>query len=291
MKNYIVIGAVLIAVLMGGCIFDDEKDNPSSSQQNHFEAEGLVLVDSGVRFFHIFQGNIDTTEGKVDTLVVPVGLTAHWKIKFLDEKEQEIDPPDDEDKRFGWVINDSSVVEMYRHDNQEWEFHLNGLSVGETTIEFRVMHNDHYDFHTPAIPVSVRNLDGANGPPIGVRLYDEESGVLLASALLAEKGETSGELFVPTGSETDHIEAVFYDAQNREFTPAVPPHNLQLVVGDNTILGFEQAAAPEHWAFHLIGISEGETTLQVLILHDGAVGKEFAPIPLSVGEPEQDDSH
>lgn len=291
MKRLIFIGAVILAVFAGGCIFDDEKDDPSSTQQDHFEAEGIVLIDSGVRFFKMFRGQIDTSESKVDTLVVPVGLSPHWTIKFLDENEQEIDPPDDDNKSFGWIIPDPSVVEMYRHDGQEWEFHLNGLMVGETSIEFRVMHNDHYDFHTPAIPVSVRNIEGTNGPPVGVRLYDEESGGLLDSASLTSEGEASGELLVPHEGETDHIKAVFYDAQNREFSPPVPPHALQLVAGDSTILGFEMAPAPEYWAFHLTGIAEGETTLQVLILHDGNVGKEFTPIPVHVGDYEHGGDH
>ena len=291
MKRLISIGVAILAVIAGGCIFDDEKDDPSAPQQDHFEAEGVVLIDSGVRFFHMLRGEIDTSEGKVDTLAVPVGLSPHWEIRFLDENEQEINPPDDANKSLGWVIADKSVVEMYRHDGQEWEFHLNGLKVGETTIEFRVMHNDHYDFHTPSIPVSVRNLEGTNGPPVGVRLYDEESGTLLATASLASDGDKSGELRVPHDGDTGHIEAVFYDAQNREFAPPVPPHALQLVAGHSTILGFEQAPAPEHWAFHLIGMAEGETTLKVVILHDGAVGKEFTPIPVHVNDYEHSDDH
>ncbi len=291
MKRLIFIGAVVLAFFAGGCVFDDEKNDPTAPQQDHFEAEGIVLVDSGVRFFYMFRGQIDTSEGKVDTLVIPVGLSPHWEIKFLDENEQEIDPPDDANKSFGWVIADPSIVEIYRHDGQEWEFHLNGLKVGETTIEFRVMHNDHYDFHTPTIPVSVRNLEGTHGPPVGVRLYDEESDTLLATASLLSDGETTGKLHVPHEGETDHIEAVFYDAQNREFAPPVPPHALQLVAGDSTILGVEQASAPEHWAFRLTGRAEGETTLHLVILHDGAVGKEFTPIPVHVGEHEQSGDH
>ena len=172
---------------------------------------------------------------------MPIDLTSHWEIKFLDENEQEIDPPDDANKSFGWVIADQLVVEVYRHDNQEWEFHLNGLKVGETTIEFRVMHNDHYDFHTPNIPVSVRNIEDTNGPPVGVRLYDEESGEMLASASLSSENETSGIILVPQGGETGHIEAVFYDEQNREFSPSVPPHALQLIVGNESIVEAEPA--------------------------------------------------
>lgn len=284
MKRHIAIYAVLIATLAGGCLFDDEKDSPSSPQQDHFKAEGIVLIDSGVRFFRMFQGEIDTTDGKADTLIVPVGLSPHWEIRFLDENGQEIDPPDDENKHFGWIIGDSSIVEMYRHDGQEWEFHLNGLKVGETDIEFRVMHNDHYDFHTPKIPVSVRESEESNGPPVGVRLYDEESGTLLASATLDPGGAASGELEVPLGAETDHIEAAFYDAQGREFTPPAPPHSFGLDAGDSAILGIEPPEAPEYWAFHLQGLAEGETALTVRILHEGETEVTFMSIPVHVGE-------
>jgi len=291
MKKTAFMCAALIAVLAGGCIFDDEKDSPSAPQQDHFEAEGIVLVDSGVRFFRMFRGEIDTTGGKADTLVVPLGLTPHWEIKFLDENGQEIDPPDNANKHFGWVIGNPSLVEMYRHDGQEWEFHLNGLAVGETDIEFRVMHNDHYDFHTPKIPVSVQESEESNGPPVGVRLYDEESGTLLASAVLASGDAVSSELLVPAGAETDHIEAVFYDAQGREFTPPALPHGLGLVAGNSAILGIEPAEAPEYWAFRLHGLAGGETMLVVSILHEGEIEVTFAPIPVYVGDYPAGDDH
>lgn len=271
-----------IIVFVSGCLFDDEKSDPDAPQQDHFEAEGIVLIESGVRFFSMYRGVIDTAVGKVDTLVVPVGMTPHWKIKFLDSEGKEIDPPDDKNKSFGWVISDPSLVEVYRHDGQVWEFHLNGLAVGETDIEFRVMHNDHYDFHTLKIPVSVRNLDGAHGAPIGVRLYDEETHTLLADSPLSGSESPAGTLTVPLKGETDHIEAVFYDSQNREFNPDVPPHALRCESGDSIILGVIEPEAPEYWAFRLTGNTAGETMLSVAILHDGNVGVAFEPIPVSV---------
>ncbi len=147
---------LILFLLMTDC--GNEKRNPIAPQHDHFNAEGIVLIDSGVRFFRMFRGQIDTAVGKVDTLIVPIGLTSHWEIKFLDDNETEIDPPGNINKRFGWAIADPSLLEVYQHEDDEWEFHLRGKKEGDTSIEFRVIHNDHTDFRTLPIPVSIRDI-------------------------------------------------------------------------------------------------------------------------------------
>jgi hypothetical protein len=275
---------VIISILVAaGCdILDDEKDETSAPQQDHFKAEGLVLIDSGIRFLHYFRGELDTSGHGVDTLEVPVGLTPHWEVKFLDEDEQEIDPPTDPDKSFGWVIADTALVRLYRHDGQEWEFHLEGHEEGKTTIEFRVMHNDHYDFHTIPIPVRVAHHDEEHGAPVTMRLYDETTHGLFASAPLTGEGDSPDTLFVSAGDDTGELTAKFVDANGVEFQPGVPPHALGFAAGDTTIVSVNEPTGENHFTFSLHGLAEGATTLVVQILHDGAVGKEFAPVTVVV---------
>ncbi len=133
-------------------------DDPMSHQEEHFEPEGLVIIDSGNRFFRYFQGQIDASGGRKDHLDAPLNEeTSHWSIRFLDDHGDEIDPPDDPDFKFTWAIADPTVLEVVQDadDVGKFDFHLRGLKVGETTIELQVTHDDHVDFRTIPIPVHV----------------------------------------------------------------------------------------------------------------------------------------
>ena len=127
-------------------------------EKEHFEPEGLVIIDSGNRFFRYFQGWIDTSGGRWGHLRAPNGgLTPKWSIRFLDDNGDEIDPPDDPDFKFTWSIADPTVLEVVQDadDVGKFDFHLRGLKVGETTIELQVTHDDHIDFRTIPLPVRV----------------------------------------------------------------------------------------------------------------------------------------
>ncbi len=144
----------VLALFVIGCGSDD----PMSEHEEHFEPEGLVLIDSGNRFFRYFEGQIDASGGRADHLEVPNGgLTAKWTIMFLDHDGDEIAPPDDPDDSFTWEIADATVVEVHQEpaDVGKFEFQLRGLKAGETTIELQVAHDDHIDFRTIPIPVRV----------------------------------------------------------------------------------------------------------------------------------------
>lgn len=276
-------GCGLLMVALVGC----GSDNPTSSQEEHFEPEGLVLIESGVRFFRYFRGQVDANDGRKSELEVPVGLTPHWSIKFLDENGNEIDPPDDPDSRFTWSIADPTIVEVFQDEGDEgkFDFHLNGLKEGETTIELQVSHVDHVDFRTLPLKVHVHHEEGEHGEPVRVVLKDEESGNVLAQVSLAGENATSDTLSVNTGQTTDHIEVEFVDENGVEFQPEVPPHALGIVVADTSVVGIDPPVAPEHWAFRVIGKKAGSTTVTLSIMHDGDAEETFAPLVIQVTNP------
>lgn len=253
--------------------------------EEEFEAEGLVLIDSGVRFFRYFQGVIDTTGGQRDHLEAPLGLTGHWSIKFLDENGNEIDAPEGGEQTFGWTIGDATLLEVFQDagDEGKFEFHLRGLAEGQTTIILSVLHDGHSDFSTLEIPVHIESAAGEHGEPLGIRLSDEGTGTLLAEAPLAGQGDATGSLTVAAGDSTDHIEAQFFDSGNVEFQSAAPPHALGIAVADTTLLGIDPPADPEFWAFRLIGKQAGSTTITLSILHNGDTEETFSTIAVSVG--------
>ena len=249
-----------------------------------FEAEGLVIIESGVRFFRYFQGEIDSGDGRVSELTAPIGMTPHWRIMFLDEHGDEIDPPDDPEFTFGWTIADTDVVEVVQDEGDEgsFEFHLRGLHEGETTIVLKVDHDGHTDFSTQPIPVHVESQEGQHGEPAGLRLKEEDSGEVLVEAPVAGEGTASDALSVAVGDTTDHIATFFFDEDDVEFQPEAPDHTLGIAVADTSLLAIDPPAAPEYWAFRLIGKKAGTTTITLSILHDGEEEEEFAPISVAI---------
>ena len=255
--------------------------------EEEFAAEGLVLIESGVRFFRYFQGEIDSGDGRVSELDVPIGLTPHWRIKFLDENGDEIDPPEDPEFTFGWTIADPNVVEVVQDEGDEgsFEFHLRGLQEGETTIVFEVRHDGHVDYMTQPIHVHVEAQEGQHEDPVGVRLKDEDSGDVLTQAPLKGEGNATEDLTVAAGDSTDHIVAFFYDEHDVEFQPEAPDHTLGIAVADTSLLAIDPPVAPEYWAFRLIGKKAGTTSITLSILHDGEKEEEFEPISVEITAP------
>src|SRR5690606_37732087 len=84
-----------LLITLNGCSAD-----PVSTQEQHFEAEGIVFLQSGIIIAEIFRGVTS------DTLYAPLGdMTAGIDVKFYNSNKQEMDPPDNEENTFSWEID------------------------------------------------------------------------------------------------------------------------------------------------------------------------------------------
>jgi hypothetical protein len=151
--NICLISILSLAILSSSC------DDYSHSHSEHFAPEGWLFIDgSGSRFIQIFRGKF--ISGSSTEFLVPLdGNTDHLKIKFLDKNEKEVEPPKSSEYTLRWEISDNSIVDVERHGNHEWEFHLKGLTEGTTTIQFHVMHGGHSDVRSGFINVRVQKVD------------------------------------------------------------------------------------------------------------------------------------
>ncbi len=271
-----VVSGLLLMVMFVSCGDDD----PVSPEAEHFEAIGLAVFSSGIQVASILRGV--TT----DTLYAPEGgLSDHFEVQFYDEEEDLIDPPDDPDMTFGWEIDDTTVAEVFQHAGEEgdFDFHLRGLEEGLTSIEFFVLHHDHADYRSGEFPLVVEHDHQAHGEPVGIIFEDEETGNELARAYVVESANpNTGTLTVSNGTMTDHIEVVFFDENDVEFSPAAPPHSLVVTSGNEGIATITGQEAEEPWAFKLQGESVGATTITVFLYHDDHVGKTFKPVTVTV---------
>lgn len=130
------------------------EDDPVSSPEDHFEAIGMIIETSGIRVASILRGETS------DTLFAVQGVISdHFNVKFFDEDENIVDPPEDEDQTFDWQIDNPELLEVVQDEGHqgEFEFHLRGKAEGSTFIEFFIMHLGHPDFRSGKFPVKIAN--------------------------------------------------------------------------------------------------------------------------------------
>lgn len=270
-KIILLFSLITITIFTTSC-----KDDPITPQEEHLQAIGMVFYTSGIEVARILKGVTS------DTLTAPVGgLSDHFDIKFIDANEQEFDPPSTETQTLAWEFGNASIADIWQHEGEEgsFAFHLKGLETGTTNIEFFVMHNDHHDYRSGKIPVKIISDEGTYGVPIGFELSDEETGNILVEET---NDQIVGQLSVNNTDTTDHIEIIFFDANDTHFHPPVPPHSLLIEVEDENIISIVGQSVDEPWAFKIAGLSKGSTQIIIKILLDGNVGKEFAPIRVNV---------
>lgn len=133
----------LSTVVLDGCKKSVEPE------EDHAEAEGLVLRMNGVDIVTVREGQV------TGEITVKAGTeTDHINVFFLDEHGDRFQP-DDPEKDLDWGIADATVADIERDAGEKWEIHVKGLKAGDTTVEIRLLHAGHADFRTPPIPIRV----------------------------------------------------------------------------------------------------------------------------------------
>ena len=137
------------------------EDNPVH-EEDHAEPVGLIVRADGTETVRV-EGNVVTgtfgiTEGT---------LSLEFQLRFLDEDGDEF-IPDDPDFSPLALIGDSTVAAVVRKTPSDWNFQLNGIREGETTIRLGIEHGSHDDYLSPEIQVIVtkdgtlRIVEGVN---------------------------------------------------------------------------------------------------------------------------------
>lgn len=141
---------ILLAVSVISCSDDED---PVAPQEEHFEAIGTVIYDAtGAEVLRVLRGT--TT----DTLLAKVGvLSDHFDVKFIDEDEDVVDAPDDEESSMGIDVSDTNLLEIEQDEPGAFEFHLMGKAIGVTSIEIKILHAGHADYRSGLIPVKIVN--------------------------------------------------------------------------------------------------------------------------------------
>ena len=147
---------------------------------------------------------------------------------------------------------------------------------------------------------------GDDANPVDPDSHDEEHaeafGLVIISSgdeiVRQQDGQVEGVIEVGHDRETPLLKVYFLDEDGDRFRPhADDGYSLGWEIGDETIAEVEQHEMDGAWAFHIVGLAEGETTLVLKILHSGHADFVSKEIEIHVEEggpgedPDQDHDH
>ena len=139
--------AVIVFLIMSGLV---ACSNPAEDEdEEHAEVEGLVLVLGGEEVVRVEDAEV------TGALTVEAGeTTSDITVEFLDEDGNEVHVEDlDEELSLNVDIRGSEIVTVA--STGQWMFTLKGDEAGDTAIRVQLLHDDHADFTTPNISVTV----------------------------------------------------------------------------------------------------------------------------------------
>ncbi len=275
LKYIINIFFIINIVYLTGC----SEDTVQTPQSAHFQASGLIIYNETLSDTILYYHNGVLKPG-FDSLFVPFNaLSGHWTIKFLDANKIQLEPPSGPNHTLGWLIDDPNMLELYRHGNDIWEFHLKGKALGTTKIKFQILHEGHADFQTIPIPVKIDS--SVIGEVAGAKLFLEKNDSLLVKD---SAGVVSGNLRVAVNDSLGHIEIKFLDITGNTFvySPPSPPYSLGWIIADATKISFEPPTSIEPWAFKIIGKQVGTTTIKFRFLLNNSPEWESRDINVNV---------
>jgi hypothetical protein len=148
-KYYVfaIISFLFILLVFTGC--SDDSNPVAGDNTTHFEAIGLYLIESGDTIVSYIGG---TVSGQIE--VADSAETPLIYVKFLTD-DGTVGTPQGPEHSLQLTVADTTVAEPETHQGEDWEFHIKGKIIGQTTLEISIFHNDHPDFVSRPIPIMV----------------------------------------------------------------------------------------------------------------------------------------
>jgi hypothetical protein len=86
------------------------------------------------------------------SLTVAAGAGRHIEIHFLDEDGDRFQLEEGGEHTLDWTVANEGVAVI---DSHEGHHDLDGVAAGSTTVVFSILHGNHSDYDSPAIPITV----------------------------------------------------------------------------------------------------------------------------------------
>lgn len=125
--------------------------NPTSTEEEHADAEGFVLTMNGADIVTQLPGG--TISGEIE--LKPGDETDLISIYFLDDDGDRFQP-DEPEFSLGFKFKKDGIAEFEQHEEDgTWSFHIHAAAAGITDLNLKLMHGGHSDFTTQDIHVHV----------------------------------------------------------------------------------------------------------------------------------------
>lgn len=220
--------------------------------------EGLVLRVGGQVIAQVWQG---VATGEV--AIHHEEITGPIEVTFLDADSLEFTPGAEFDLEV--EIADTLIARLT--DVQNWNFSVEGLQLGMTTLQVKIEHEGHFDFVSPDIEVHVEEPFEADGMVI------RQNG----NPVVADwQGVREGFLACFHGADSDTFEVTFLDPDSVDFTPG---EDFSLVF-EVTPGGIATPTATGDWSFLLHGDAVGTAEAVFKVGHEGHFDFISPPVPL-----------
>lgn len=122
-------------------------DDSTGPDDDHQEAAGLVVTDQN----NVTLVSVNAQRQVTGSLTVQAGQARHIEVYFVDADGDRFQP-DDDDHSLGWAVANTAIAAIDAHDGHH---DLDGKAAGNTTVVFSLMHGNHSDYDSPAIPITV----------------------------------------------------------------------------------------------------------------------------------------
>jgi hypothetical protein len=120
----------------------------STDAEDHEDAVGMVITDQN----NTTLASVNASRQVTGSLTVARGAARHLSVYFLDADGDRFQLDDDDEHTLGWTVANENVAVIDSHDGH---LDLDGVTAGNTTVVFSIMHGGHSDYDSPAIPIIV----------------------------------------------------------------------------------------------------------------------------------------
>lgn len=136
--------AVLALSLALGVAACDSTTEPDE----HHEAAGLVIADQN----NTTLVTVNAARQVTGSLTVAAGAAQHLEVFFVDVDGDRFQLDEGDEHTLAWTVANEAVAVIDSHGDH---MDLDGVSAGNTTVVFSVLHGNHSDYDSPAIPITV----------------------------------------------------------------------------------------------------------------------------------------
>ncbi|KAA3655729.1 MAG: hypothetical protein DWQ10_17010 [Calditrichaeota bacterium] len=142
----------ITALILSFSFYACDEDNPvnDDGDNDHAEAVGLVVLQSETEIVRYENGAV------TGEITLKAGEATQLSVLFINDHDGELFSPDEDHHSLDWTVADQTIADLSQDGiTAAWEFQVSGEKVGNTTVELKILHEDHADFVSLPIPIRV----------------------------------------------------------------------------------------------------------------------------------------